>query len=120
MKHVAVFASGGGSNFQGLLDRQASGDLPARIGKGMFGSHVHRAVIESGAKITGVTVHLVNEEYDDGPIVVQEPVRVIDTDTAESLAERVLAVEHATYWRAVKALASDALRVDGRRVFGDV
>jgi len=94
--------------------------LPAFGGQGMYGSHVHQAVIESGVKITGVTVHLVSEEYDDGPIVVQEPVMVLDTDTPESIAARVLVAEHATYWRAVKAVAEGTISVDGRRVRGHV
>ncbi len=94
--------------------------LPAFGGKGMYGAHVHTAVIESGVKLTGVTVHLVDEEYDAGPIVVQEPVRVLDEDTPETLAARVLAAEHATYWRAVKAAAEGTLTVTGRRVSGHV
>ncbi len=68
--------------------------LPAFGGKGMYGIQVHRAVIESGATISGATVHLVNEEYDRGTIVAQWPVPVLADDTPESLAARVLGVEH--------------------------
>jgi phosphoribosylglycinamide formyltransferase 1 len=68
--------------------------LPAFGGAGMYGRRVHEAVIASGARITGVTVHLVDEEYDHGPIVAQWPVPVRPGDTAELLAARVLAVEH--------------------------
>lgn len=96
------------------------GLLPGFGGPGMYGGHVHTAVIESGAKLSGVTVHLVDEEYDHGPIVLQEPVRVLDNDTPESLAARVLAVEHASYWRALEALAQGRLTVSGRRVSGEV
>ena len=68
--------------------------LPAFGGKGMYGIRVHRAVIESGATISGATVHLVGEEYDRGTIVAQWPVPVLADDTPESLAARVLEVEH--------------------------
>jgi phosphoribosylglycinamide formyltransferase-1 len=94
--------------------------LPAFGGKGMYGTHVHEAVLAAGAKLTGVTVHLVNEEYDQGAIVAQEPVRVLDDDTPQTLAERVLAMEHATYWRAVEACAQGRIHVEGNRVRGDV
>ncbi len=94
--------------------------LPAFGGKGMYGRHVHERVLESGVKLTGVTVHFVDEHYDHGPIILQEPVRVLDDDTPESLAYRVLEVEHASYWRALEAVGRDALRVDGNRVYGRV
>jgi phosphoribosylglycinamide formyltransferase-1 len=202
----AVFASGGGSNFQALLDRKASGDLhieftllignnsraaafdrarsrgipvlhlaqshfpdeqpyieklqsvlqehaidlivlagymkrlPPRIvrvfhnrivnihpgllpafgGTGMYGRHVHEAVLSYGAKVTGVTVHFVDEEYDHGPIILQECVPVLDNDTPDTLAERVLKVEHASYWKAIEAVAQGNIRVEGRRVKGKV
>ncbi|MFP4417710.1 MAG: phosphoribosylglycinamide formyltransferase [Chitinivibrionales bacterium] len=92
--------------------------LPAFGGKGMYGKKVHQAVIDYGAKITGVTVHFVDEQYDHGPVILQETVRVEDTDTADTLADRVLAVEHASYWKAVEAIAQGAVRVEGRRVIG--
>jgi formyltetrahydrofolate-dependent phosphoribosylglycinamide formyltransferase len=68
--------------------------LPAFGGGGMYGMRVHRAVLAAGSTVTGVTVHLVNAEYDRGPIVAQWPVPVAATDTPESLQQRVLAVEH--------------------------
>ncbi|MFQ5703484.1 MAG: phosphoribosylglycinamide formyltransferase [Gemmatimonadales bacterium] len=68
--------------------------LPSFGGAGMYGSKVHDAVIRSGATVTGVTVHLVSEEYDRGPIVAQWPVPVSSDDTPETLGRRVLAVEH--------------------------
>ncbi len=79
--------------------------LPAFGGEGMYGARVHEAVIASGAKETGVTVHLVDDEYDRGPIVAQWRVPVNQGDTAESLAARVLAVEHVVYPRAVEMVA---------------
>ncbi|MBI4420287.1 MAG: phosphoribosylglycinamide formyltransferase [Gemmatimonadetes bacterium] len=68
--------------------------LPAFAGTGMYGRRVHQAVIASGATVSGATVHVVTPEYDRGPIVAQWPVPVAPGDTPESLAERVLAVEH--------------------------
>ena len=79
--------------------------LPAFGGEGMYGARVHEAVIASGATETGVTVHLVDDEYDRGPILAQWRVRVDKTDTAESLAARVLNVEHVVYPRVVEMVA---------------
>ncbi len=77
--------------------------LPKHGGKGMFGEHVHRSVLDSGDKETGVTVHYVNEEYDKGNILHQESgVWVLSDDTVESLAKKVLKIEHEIYTRAVK------------------
>jgi phosphoribosylglycinamide formyltransferase-1 len=78
--------------------------LPRHGGKGMYGVRVHQAVIDAGEKETGVTVHIVNEHYDEGPIVAQRRLPVRADDTAESLAARVLEVEHDLYWRAVDHL----------------
>jgi len=79
--------------------------LPAFGGEGMYGARVHEAVIASGAKESGVTVHLVDDEYDRGPIVAQWRMPVNRSDTAESLAARVLSVEHVVYPRAVEMVA---------------
>jgi phosphoribosylglycinamide formyltransferase-1 len=79
--------------------------LPAFGGEGMYGARVHEAVIASGAKESGVTVHLVDDEYDRGPIVAQWRMPVNRSDTAESLAARVLNVEHVVYPRAVERVA---------------
>jgi phosphoribosylglycinamide formyltransferase 1 len=79
--------------------------LPAFGGEGMYGTRVHEAVIASGAEESGVTVHLVDDEYDRGPIVAQWRVSVNKTDTPESLAARVLNVEHVVYPRAVEMVA---------------
>ncbi len=79
--------------------------LPAFGGEGMYGPRVHEAVIASGAKESGVTVHLVDDEYDRGPIIAQWRVPVEDSDTADSLATRVLSVEHVVYPRAVEMVA---------------
>jgi phosphoribosylglycinamide formyltransferase-1 len=96
------------------------GLLPAFGGKGMYGHHVHEAVLAYGAKVSGVTVHFVDEEYDHGPVILQETVPVLDDDTPESLATRVLTVEHANYWRAIEAIGQGTLRIEGRRVLGEI
>jgi formyltetrahydrofolate-dependent phosphoribosylglycinamide formyltransferase len=79
--------------------------LPGFGGKGMYGMRVHRAVIESGARVSGATVHLVDDRYDEGAIVAQWPVPVLAGDTPETLAARVLAVEHRLLPVAVEAVA---------------
>lgn len=82
--------------------------LPAFGGRGMYGMRVHRAVIESGARVSGATVHLVDDRYDEGPILAQWPVPVLPGDTPETLAARVLRVEHRILPLAVEALARGA------------
>lgn len=79
--------------------------LPAFGGAGMYGIRVHRAVIEAGCTVTGVTVHHVDERYDEGRALVQWPVPVLRGDTPERLAARVLRVEHVVYPLAVEGLA---------------
>jgi formyltetrahydrofolate-dependent phosphoribosylglycinamide formyltransferase len=91
--------------------------LPLFGGRGMFGENVHRAVLESGMKVSGCTVHFVDYEYDTGPIIAQSAVPVFDEDTPSSLAARVLIEEHRLYPRAVDDFCSGRLRVEGRRVF---
>ncbi len=68
--------------------------LPKYGGKGMYGSNVHRAVLEAGEKYSGATVHVVDEKYDNGPILIQRRVPVMANDTIETLAARVLEIEH--------------------------
>jgi formyltetrahydrofolate-dependent phosphoribosylglycinamide formyltransferase len=79
--------------------------LPAFGGEGMYGARVHEAVIASGAKETGATVHLVDDEYDRGPIVAQWRISVEPSDTPTSLAARVLNVEHIVYPRTIEMIA---------------
>jgi len=90
--------------------------LPAFGGKGMYGRNVHEAVLEYGVHWTGVTVHLVDEEYDHGPIVLQEPVPVYADDTPDTLADRVKEVEHELYPAALRLFAENRVRIDGRSV----
>ena len=82
--------------------------LPAFGGHGMYGMRVHRAVIAAGVRVSGATVHLVDERYDEGAILAQWPVPVLPADTAETLAARVLAVEHRILPLAVAALTGGA------------
>jgi phosphoribosylglycinamide formyltransferase 1 len=79
--------------------------LPAFGGPGMYGQRVHRAVIESGARVSGATVHFVNESYDRGRIIAQWPVPVFASDDPGTLAARVLRVEHLLYPRVVQGVA---------------
>ncbi|MDH4068972.1 MAG: phosphoribosylglycinamide formyltransferase [Ignavibacteria bacterium] len=79
--------------------------LPKFGGKGMYGEHVHRAVLESGDKQSGATVHVVDEEYDTGPVVLQKEVPVLPSDTVETLAARVLEIEHLIYPAAIRLFA---------------
>ncbi len=90
--------------------------IPAFCGKGMYGHHVHEAVLEYGAKISGATVHFVNQVYDNGPIILQESVPVLEDDTPDTLAERVMAKERELYPEALSLLAAGKLRVEGRCV----
>lgn len=86
--------------------------LPKFGGKGMFGIHVHEAVLAAGEKETGVTIHLVNEVYDDGRIIAQRTVPVSPDDTPESLQQRVLEIEHQLYPETVARIASGELRLE--------
>ena len=90
--------------------------LPSFGGKGMYGRRVHEAVLEIGCRVTGVTVHLVDSEYDTGPIVLQEPAAVRQDDTPRSLAARVLQLEHRLYPEALQLFAEGRVTVDGQRV----
>jgi phosphoribosylglycinamide formyltransferase-1 len=90
--------------------------LPAFGGKGLYGDRVHRAVLAGGVKISGCTVHFADEQYDHGPIILQQAVPVMEDDTVESLAARVFAAECALYPQAIQLFAEDRLRVEGRRV----
>jgi phosphoribosylglycinamide formyltransferase 1 len=87
--------------------------LPMFGGKGMYGARVHQAVLDQGCRITGATVHFVNERYDEGRILAQWPVPVLDDDTVETLARRVLRVEHALYPAAVEWLARVLAAAEG-------
>lgn len=78
--------------------------LPKYGGKGMYGMNVHRAVIENKESESGITIHLIDEEYDKGAILFQTRVTIYSTDTAESLAEKVMALEHKHYAEVIEKL----------------
>jgi phosphoribosylglycinamide formyltransferase-1 len=80
------------------------------------GLHVQKAALEHGVKFSGCTVHFVDEGMDTGPIVIQAVVPVLDNDTEDSLAERILRQEHKIYSRAIQLYAKGRLKIEGRRV----
>ena len=80
--------------------------LPKFGGRGMYGDRVHAAVLASGERVSGVTVHLVDEEYDRGPVISQVEVPVMPDDTPETLAARTLAQEHILYPQTLQRIAS--------------
>jgi formyltetrahydrofolate-dependent phosphoribosylglycinamide formyltransferase len=90
--------------------------IPAFCGKGLYGHHAHEAVLAFGAKVSGCTVHFVDNEYDHGPIIMQRAVDVLDDDTADTLAERVQEAERACYPEAIKLFAEGRLKVEGKKV----
>jgi phosphoribosylglycinamide formyltransferase-1 len=90
--------------------------LPAFGGKGMYGHFVHEAALAYGAKVSGCTVHFVDNEYDHGPVILQRAIPVLEGDTAESLAFRVFEQECEAYPEAVRLYAAGRLRVEGRLV----
>ena len=90
--------------------------IPAFSGKGFHGHHVHEAVLKRGARVSGCTVHFVDEEYDHGPIIVQRTVPVLDGDTADDLAARVFQSECEALPQAIQMFASGRLEIDGSRV----
>ena len=90
--------------------------IPSFCGKKYFGDKVHQAVIDRGVKITGCTVHFADDDYDAGPIILQRPVPVLDSDTAYELAQRVFEAESDALPDAIELFAAGRLAVDGQRV----
>ena len=90
--------------------------IPAFCGEGMYGQHVHQAVLDRGCKVSGCTVHFCDNEYDHGPIVLQKCVPVLPGDDADLLATRVNAAEREIYPEAIKLFGEGRLRIDGRSV----
>jgi phosphoribosylglycinamide formyltransferase 1 len=91
------------------------GLIPAFCGKGFYGDFVHSAVLKTGCKLTGVTVHFANNEYDKGPIIIQKAVPVMEDDTAETLGHRVFDMETEAYPEAIRLFAEGRLKIeDGR------
>jgi phosphoribosylglycinamide formyltransferase-1 len=90
--------------------------IPAFCGHGYYGTRVHQAVIDAGAKVSGCTVHFADDAYDNGPIIVQRAVPVMEDDTAETLAARIFKEECKALPEAIELYASGRLRQEGRRV----
>ena len=90
--------------------------LPAFGGVGMYGAHVHEAVLARGVKVSGCTVHFVDETPDGGPIILQAVVHVRDDDSVESLAARIAEVEHRLYPLAIRLFAEGRLHTHGKHV----
>jgi phosphoribosylglycinamide formyltransferase 1 len=91
--------------------------LPLFGGMGLYGHFVHEAVIASGMKVSGATVHLVDEEYDRGPIVMQKTVEITQDDTPDLLAAKVLKIEHEIFPLALKAFAEGKIKIEGRKAW---
>ena len=92
------------------------GLIPSFCGKGYYGHHVHEAVIESGVKVSGCTVHFVDNEYDCGPIIIQRVVQVREDDSPETLAQRVFKEECIAYPEAINLFAEGRLKIEERKV----
>lgn len=102
--------------FKGRIINVHPSLIPSFCGKGYYGKKVHKAVLDYGVKLSGATVHFVDEGTDTGPIIFQEAVAVEDTDTIDSLSLKVLAAEHRLLVEAVKMLVQGRLLTDGRKV----
>lgn len=90
--------------------------IPSFCGPGMYGLHVHEAVLAKGVKVSGATVHFVSEEVDGGPIIYQEAVSIADLDTAEAIQKRVLEIEHKILPMVVRYYCEDRIRIEKGRV----
>jgi phosphoribosylglycinamide formyltransferase-1 len=89
--------------------------IPAFSGQGFYGHHVHEAVLAAGVKRSGATVHFVGDAYDEGPILLQDSVPVLDDDTPDTLAARVQALERKLVPEAIRLIAEGRVRIEGRR-----
>jgi formyltetrahydrofolate-dependent phosphoribosylglycinamide formyltransferase len=103
-------------DFRGRVMNVHPSLLPAFGGRGWYGERVHKGVLDAGVKVTGCTVHFVDDEYDHGPIVAQMAVLVEDDDTPHSLAERVQNAERRLFPACIRLFAEGRLRIDGQRV----
>ena len=103
-------------DFRGRIINVHPSLLPSFGGRGFHGDRVHQAAIELGVKVSGCTVHFVDELYDNGPIILQRTVPVLAEDTAETLASRVQAAERQALPEAIALYNDGRLLVEGRRV----
>ena len=102
--------------FSGMVMNIHPALLPSFGGKGMYGRKVHEAVIRHGCKLSGCTVHFVDNTYDNGPIITQRSCAVLDDDTPEDLAHRVFEEEKIAYPEAIRLFHKGKLKIDQRRV----
>ena len=102
--------------FKGVIMNIHPALLPKYGGAGMYGRHVHEAVIAAGESESGCTVHFVDYGTDTGPVILQKSVPVEEGDTPESLAKKVLALEHEAYPEAVKLWAEERIKTEGSKV----
>ncbi len=103
-------------DFEGRVVNIHPSLIPAFCGHGYYGHHVHEAVLAYGAKVSGCTVHFVDQQYDHGPIILQRVVPVAENDTPDTLAARVYAAECEAYPEALRLYGQGRLKLDGRRV----
>ena len=90
--------------------------IPSFCGTGFYGHTVHQAVLDAGVKVSGCTVHFVNNEYDNGPIIVQRTCPVLPDDDADTLAKRIFREECIAYPQAIRLFQAGRLKIEGRRV----
>ncbi len=111
LKHVHI-----PPDFEGKVVNIHPSLIPAFCGKGFYGERVHSAVLEYGAKVSGCTVHIVDNQYDHGPIILQKVLSVGHDETAETLASRVFQLECQAYPEAIQLFADGKLKLEGRHV----
>ena len=90
--------------------------IPSFSGKGFYGHHVHEAVLKYGVKLSGCTVHFVDNQYDRGPVILQRAVPVLDNDTPDTLNDRVFEAECEAFPDALQLIATGRITLDGRKV----
>ena len=111
LKHVLI-----PPDFDGKVVNIHPALIPSFCGKGYYGERVHSAVLEYGAKVSGCTVHFVDNQYDHGPIILQKVLDVNHDDTPTTLAQRIFELECEAYPEAIQMFAQGRLKLDGRRV----
>ncbi len=104
------------SEYEGKIMNIHPALLPQFGGQGYYYHHVHQAVLDSGAKFSGCTVHFADNIYDHGPIILQRVIPILDDDTPDSLADRVFKEEGIVYPEAIRLFAQKRLKIEGRRV----
>ena len=111
LKHVLIPA-----DFENRVTNIHPGLIPAFCGRGMYGHRVHEAVLDYGVKVSGCTIHFVDDHYDHGPVILQRVVPVEEDDTPERLAARIFEAECEAYPEAINLIAGGRVHVEDRRV----